>query len=806
MSYYEYPLISGSIENQLKQIKSYLYRQAEMLNYNHDNNSAEKIWQRAYDAVSFDKRTEGLSKDEVQKAKDNYQSLKDLVISTAHTAYKSEDSSFEKFDSRYVAISDFGTYQENISKYITENAATKTELSTLSATVDNKLDKSYQLDMANYIKTGYLDTSSADPIYGIEVGLLKKTFSITYTDSDGKEQQKEVENANPCKIRIQPNRISFFNGWTDSNNIVHNDVEVAYIAKDAIYFPNAHITGGTIQIGDHFNVDNSGNVTATSGSFTGTIEANDGTIGGWFISETGGLRYQKKDENGNDISFNNGGWFIFSPYGHTNAHKICDYTTTDWILSISNKFGVTGDGYIYAESATIKGNITATSLTLDGATIPYSGLSDAPLIKDDNGNFYKGTASNGSTGISISSAGLLTAANAVIYGTIYASAGEIANFTINGNYLYTGSGSKKTFLRNVSGDDHVVFAAGVSASDHSGFTTTAISNAPFYIRNDGSIKAKQGIIGGFTIGDRCIYNGKDSATSTDAGIYIGTDGIKVGSSSDSSYVKIYSDGSFKANSADITGKVTASEGVIGGFTIGAKSIYNGKNSATSEDAGIYIGTDGIKVGSSSDSSYVKIYSDGSFKANSADITGKVTASSGEIGGWTLTESRLYNGTWGSDNSAMLCPAGSDGSKSIGGSGKISGWTITSGSNFGVTKKGILYAKDAVFEGITVNRGSFTSKYDETDTIKISGSTIDLLAYPAQIRFKDVDETTKNALQYIPAANYGDVGLIVGNEDVSLYLKGYTISEEQYISSSDLRLKSNIQGFDKRYEEFFCMLN
>ena len=50
-------------------------------------------------------------------------------------------------------------------------------------------------------------------------------------------------------------------------------------------------------------------------------------------------------------------------------------------FAIGDKLGITGDGAIYASSATISGNITATSLTLgSGVTIGYSSISNPPTI------------------------------------------------------------------------------------------------------------------------------------------------------------------------------------------------------------------------------------------------------------------------------------------------------------------------------------------------------------------------------------------------------------------------------------------
>lgn len=116
-----------------------------------------------------------------------------------------------------------------------------------------------------------------------------------------------------------------------------------------------------------------------------------------------------------------------SPASGTAAFYIKN--TTDNIFP----FIVRYDGSLTATKATITGNITANSLTLgSGVTIPYSKVSNAPdltvyVAKDGTiGN----TPAEGATGFKVSSAGLLTASNAVIYGTLYSSAGKIAGWNL----------------------------------------------------------------------------------------------------------------------------------------------------------------------------------------------------------------------------------------------------------------------------------------------------------------------------------------------------------------------------------------
>ena len=67
---------------------------------------------------------------------------------------------------------------------------------------------------------------------------------------------------------------------------------------------------------------------------------------------------------------------------------------------------------------------------------------------------------------------------------------------------------------------------------------------------------------------------------------------------------------------EVSGKITATSGQIGGFTIGATAIYNGRDKIKSDTpaTGVYLGTDGICI-SNSGGSYFRATSSGDIEAN-----------------------------------------------------------------------------------------------------------------------------------------------------------------------------------------------
>lgn len=79
-----------------------------------------------------------------------------------------------------------------------------------------------------------------------------------------------------------------------------------------------------------------------------------------------------------------------------------------------------------------------------------------------------------------------------------------------------------------------------------------------------------------------------------------------------------------------------------------------------------------------------------------DAAGKVTATGGTIGGWTLDENSLYYGSSFATASAFFC-TGSEAELTIAGH-TGTGWVLKAGNNLGVTNAGKLYAKDAIISG------------------------------------------------------------------------------------------------------------
>lgn len=124
--------------------------------------------------------------------------------------------------------------------------------------------------------------------------------------------------------------------------IQNKDANPTFIVDKEGRVTGAELIGGSIDIGEgKFKVDSKGNLTATSGSFTGTINSGTKIIGATIQNAEKDPTF-KVDSNGN---------------------------ITGGSININNAFTVTSDGKLTATDAVITGKITATSGEIKGDTV-----------------------------------------------------------------------------------------------------------------------------------------------------------------------------------------------------------------------------------------------------------------------------------------------------------------------------------------------------------------------------------------------------------------------------------------------------
>ena len=181
--------------------------------------------------------------------------------------------------------------------------------------------------------------------------------------------------------------------------------------------------------------------------------------------------------------------------------------------------------------------------------------------------------------------------------------GSLSGFKIGSDAIYSGTSTSST-------------SSGAVALTTANFTRTVAGSSrtdlrfaigsKFGVSSSGEIYASGGEIGGFTITSTALYTGTAVTSNADNAIALSsadfTRTINLTSRTGLRFAigdkfGVTGDGKLYGSSVDLTGKITATSGEVGGFTIGSSSIYNGKSSLSSLTSGVYISTGGISVGS-----------------------------------------------------------------------------------------------------------------------------------------------------------------------------------------------------------------
>jgi len=475
-----------------------------------------------------------------------------------------------------------------------------------------------------------------------------------------------------------------------------------------------------------FKVDKNGELTAAGG----------GHIGGWtigkdgsddvlynnqlFLNGTKGQVYTTKKS----LDANSDGFYLGKE--GIGLGKTTTYEGVNGESITKSIFQVDNSGNLYANNVILKGKITATSGYIGNGASGWT-------IKNTYIYNTKTGLADAKDGVYIGTNGIALGANSVFSvtntGTLTAKSGTIANWKIETNKLWYGGsvdnptlylgtanlGANKTIAghaaanwRFISGSNFGVDSSGNLYS--SGATISGTINATAGTFGNGTNKITIGT-NGTGNANSAIYYGKSNFNTNASGFYIGTNGIALGAVADgTSAFQVTTAGALTAKSATISGTLSAGAGsTIGPWTVTADAIYNGKSSLTANTEGVYIGKDGISLGTGS-----------TFKVTKA---GAITATSGEIAGWTLGANALYTAS----NALYLGNTGI--TATIGGTNR-SNIVFKAGDNFGVTNTGTIYAKNAVLSDATVG-GTITAtagtiggcSIDSNGDLKISSGHI-----------------------------------------------------------------------------------
>lgn len=298
-------------------------------------------------------------------------------------------------------------------------------------------------------------------------------------------------------------------------------------------------------------------------------------------------------------------------------------------------------------------------------------------------------------------------------------------------------------------------------------------------------------------------------------------------------------GNLIAKNANLSGKITATDGSIGKFKITDQWLVTGSGSTCAglggSDQAFWAGAANSTVAP------FRVGYDGSFTSSNADISGKITATNGKIGRYDITSTYLMTNS---------------GSNASGIGGDQAFWAGAEDSNsapFRVGYDGVLWAENAAIRG-SIETGNLG---DEGDTVSIinghigiQGTSNNVEIYSTGFKFgidgdyylesvsdgvkcyRNLYATDLKASGWLYAGEVHSSGAVViasdsesfywahgyqiargtswggvciGDDSQGLRLYGTSIWASHGISTSDENLKENFTTLDQ-YEDFYMNLN
>jgi len=293
-----------------------------------------------------------------------------------------------------------------------------------------------------------------------------------------------------------------------------------------------------------------------------------------------------------------------APYVSLATHSGLPWSFVDEKARLGNLSGISGaSGYgLWTNNGFFTGTVHASAGSIAGWTIAAGLLSASGVgLRPADYPFYAGDNDPSSAPFRVTQNGALVATNATITGAVTASSGQIGSWTINNLYLARDTGSNSN-------------SSGMAPNDYpfyAGATYANRASAPFRVDPAGGLYATAGSVGGFTI-------------SYSDGLFSGTGATRVqmrpgwgfwagATARDSAPFRVTQDGALVASNATITGAITASSGSItGALTMGASGKITGGSAWELNQGGLLIADNVTAVQFGGVTSYMKLWTSGSY--------------------------------------------------------------------------------------------------------------------------------------------------------------------------------------------------
>lgn len=476
--------------------------------------------------------------------------------------------------------------------------------------------------------------------------------------------------------------------------VIDGQTSYGILAKAVLsgYIEGSTIVGGTVNIGDGtFAVDQFGNVTMNAATINGYATSDDlDSLSSRITATEEGIETKVSKDSVISTINQSAESVAIDADKISLTGKTIDLTSDNITISSTN-FSVTKDGKITATSGEIAGWNINTSTFYKTTTVDDVDYNVYIQASSKGGNYNAFCVRTKASSVAdwdaqfyVTYAGKMIAKNAVIYGSIYASEGEVGGFTLDDNKMYSLS-SNGTYTI-VNGTNYA-FIAGAE-------TLNNVGTAPFRVTHTGELHSTSGKIGGWNIGTSKIYGTADTGNvavmqlPTSSTTYV----FAAGGTSHSSYTdcpfRVTKAGKLYASDAVITGEINATSGTLANWTINANRItvqnndgtYNSINNSTGSSYAFVAGAPSL---SDSTSAPFRVTHAGKLYATNAVISGDSTIaaacipdlSASKITSGTISTDRLSSSVITTDN--FSSKSLSTGNLSVTGGSTLGYWTVTS---------------------------------------------------------------------------------------------------------------------------------
>ena len=223
---------AGTLQEQVARQYAYLFELAQQLNL--ALQQTDTVLQQTVHSTDAEK------KEQTQQ----YQTLKSMIIKTATQVQQEMDTLSVQLKGNYVAVSQFGTYVEQLNSYIEANPAALTQYYSFASDLRTDTDAvsaafaDYKASTEGYIRTGIVYYDGAVPVYGVAVGQ-----NLSVTEVDG----QQVVAQNNFRATYTASKLSF---WQDAE-------EVAYVSNNRLYITNITVLS-SLTVGREWKISTGG--------------------------------------------------------------------------------------------------------------------------------------------------------------------------------------------------------------------------------------------------------------------------------------------------------------------------------------------------------------------------------------------------------------------------------------------------------------------------------------------------------------------------------------------------------------------